>query len=175
MLQLGHSVLFGEIKTKNIDSLKHLNEKNIVDKKFIEEVQVLRGIAEKVDTTVIVDAKSDVYWFVVSGLNEIMKAYSKNSPVYHEAVEVLNDAIDELSGAFKNAYNGNVFIATFTNDADKTTKNIRVRRADTPRQESTTTPKPDKVILFYLLIKVFNKFMIILIFLCMIFAQSFIQ
>ncbi|XP_044004821.1 ATPase H(+)-transporting accessory protein 2 isoform X2 [Aphidius gifuensis] len=167
---LGHSALFGQLTTKKID-LKYLNNNNDIDKKFIEEVQVIRAIAERVDTTVKADDKTDVYWFVVSGLSKIMKEHGKNSLHYNEAIQLLNDALNELSSKFKNAYNNNVFIAAFTNDAQKTSKNTRSRRAVTssPITKESSTQNSMNLAPFYaedypIVFNIFLWFGIILIF-----------
>jgi renin receptor len=117
---LGQSAL-GELKPATIDesSLQSLNLNNDEDRKFLEEVQLLRAIAKKVPTAISADGKSDVYWLVVSGLKPIYDLYGKNSVAAKEALTLLNEALHEINKAFTDVYKNQVLIAAFTNDASQ--------------------------------------------------------
>ncbi|XP_015127674.1 renin receptor isoform X3 [Diachasma alloeum] len=132
---LGQSAL-GELKPNPVDasSLKHLSLSNEEDQKFIEELQLLRAIAQKIPSTVTANSKPDVYWFVVSGLRPVMDLHGKDSEATKEALKLLNDAVNDVSNAFTDIYNGQVVVAVFTNDANKlrNTRSVesRVRREE---------------------------------------------
>ena len=106
---MGQSAL-GELKPTSIDesSLKALNLKNDEDRKFLEEVQLLRAIAKKVPSAVTADNKSDVYWLVVSGLRPVFDVHGKNSVAAKEALTLLNEALHDVSKAFMDAYKNQV-------------------------------------------------------------------
>lgn len=107
--QLGQSAL-GELKPTSIDqsSLRALSLKNDEDKKFLEEVQLLRAIAKKIPSTITADSKPDVYWLVVSGLHPVIEFHGKESASAMEALSLLNDALNDLSKSFVNVYNDKV-------------------------------------------------------------------
>lgn len=108
-MQLGQSAL-GELKPTSIDesSLKALSLKNDEDRKFLEEIQLLRAIAKKVPTAVSADGKSDVYWLVVSGLKPVFDIHGKNSLAAKEALTLLNEALHDINKAFVDAYKNQV-------------------------------------------------------------------
>ncbi|XP_031777735.1 renin receptor isoform X1 [Nasonia vitripennis] len=117
---LGQSAL-GELKPTSIDesSLKALSLKNDEDRKFLEEIQLLRAIAKKVPSAVSADGKPDVYWLVVSGLKPVFDIHGKNSVAAKEALTLLNEALHDVNKAFMDAYKNQVLIAVFTNDASQ--------------------------------------------------------
>ncbi|XP_076173167.1 ATPase H(+)-transporting accessory protein 2 isoform X2 [Ptiloglossa arizonensis] len=117
---LGQSAL-GELKPTPIDetSLKALNLRKEDDKKFLEEVQLLHAIARKAPSAIKPDSKSDIYWLVISGLRPIFDAYGCNSTTSREALLLLNNALNVIHDAFIQAYDGQVLIVAFTNDASK--------------------------------------------------------
>lgn len=92
-------------------SLRFLSLKSDEDRKFLEEVQLLRAIAKKITSTMSTrDSKADVYWFVVSGLRPVIDTYGKGSATSNEARALLNDAINDVSKSFVNVYNDRVSI-----------------------------------------------------------------
>ncbi|XP_043665128.1 ATPase H(+)-transporting accessory protein 2 isoform X3 [Vespula pensylvanica] len=115
---LGQSAL-GELKPVPIDesSLKALRLTNEEDRKFLEEIQLLRAIAKKVPTAIKADDKPDVYWLVVSGLRPVFDLHGNNSTAAKEALLLLNNAFNVISEAFMKAYDNKVVITAFTNDA----------------------------------------------------------
>ncbi|XP_031835299.1 ATPase H(+)-transporting accessory protein 2 isoform X2 [Nomia melanderi] len=117
---LGQSAL-GELKPTPIDetSLKALNLRKEEDRKFLEEVQLLHAIAKKAPSAIKPDSKPDIYWLVVSGLQPIFDAYGNNSTTSKEALSLLNNALNVISDAFIQAYDGQVLIVATTNDASK--------------------------------------------------------
>ncbi|XP_033214858.1 ATPase H(+)-transporting accessory protein 2 [Belonocnema kinseyi] len=117
---LGQSAL-GELKPTSIDqsSLRALSLKNDEDKKFLDEIQLLRAIAKKIPSTITADSKPDVYWLVVSGLHPVIEFHGKESASVMEALSLLNDAFSDLSKSFVNVYNDKVLITSFTNDVSQ--------------------------------------------------------
>ncbi|XP_053986836.1 ATPase H(+)-transporting accessory protein 2 isoform X2 [Hylaeus volcanicus] len=117
---LGQSAL-GELKPTPIDetSLKALNLGKEDDKKFLEEVQLLHAIAKKAPSAIKSDLKSDIYWLVISGLRPIFDDYGFNSTASREAQTLFNNALTVIHDAFVQAYDGQVLIVAFTNDASK--------------------------------------------------------
>ncbi|KAK2585277.1 hypothetical protein KPH14_009970 [Odynerus spinipes] len=117
---LGQSAL-GELKPAPIDesSLKALSLANEEDRKFLEEIQLLRAIAKKVPTAITADDKPDVYWLVVSGLRSVLDLHGNSSIAAKEALSLLNDAFNAINEAFMKAYDGKVVITAFTNDASQ--------------------------------------------------------
>ncbi|XP_076651824.1 ATPase H(+)-transporting accessory protein 2 isoform X1 [Halictus rubicundus] len=135
---LGQSAL-GELKPTPIDetSLKALNLRKEEDKKFLEEVQLLHAIAKKAPSAIKPDSKPDVYWLVVSGLQPVFDAYGSNSTSSKEALVLLNNALNMVRDAFIEAYDGQVLIVAFTNDASKV-HHIRSVTLERQRRESAT-------------------------------------
>lgn len=86
-------------------SLKALNMANNEDRKFLEEVQLLRAIANNVPTVKV--SKSDVYWFIVSGLRQVLHA-GEESPAAKEAYTLLNETLNNVKKAFMKVYNNEV-------------------------------------------------------------------
>ncbi|XP_076298729.1 ATPase H(+)-transporting accessory protein 2 isoform X1 [Lasioglossum baleicum] len=138
---LGQSAL-GELKPTPIDetSLKALNLNKEEDKKFLEEVQLLHAIAKKAPSAIKPDSKPDVYWLVVSGLQPVFDAYGSNSTSSKEALVLLNNALNMVRDAFIEAYDGQVLIVAFTNDASKV-HHIRSVTLERQRRESATDNK----------------------------------
>ncbi|XP_058795338.1 ATPase H(+)-transporting accessory protein 2 isoform X2 [Phymastichus coffea] len=164
---LGQSAL-GELKPSPIDEsfLKALSLKSDEDRKFLDEVQLLRAIAKKVPTAISTDSKPDVYWLVVSGLKSVFDVHGKNSLAAKEALTLLNEALHDVSKAFMNAYKNQVLIAAFTNDASQVrhTRSIlrekrdtpkvgtpsqegnkETEKLETPKDNDTVQPEPDKI------------------------------
>ncbi|CAD6213847.1 GSCOCG00011093001-RA-CDS [Cotesia congregata] len=142
---LGQSAL-GELKPIALDesSVKFLDPKIEEDRKFIEEIQLLRAIAQHVPSTVTANSKPDIYWLVVSGLQPLIELHGKNSQTVQEAFNLLNRVLDDISNAFIEVYNGDVVIAAFTNDANKvrntrSVESLRVRRAEPVSTESSAS------------------------------------
>lgn len=90
-------------------SLKALSLKSDDDRKFLDEVQLLRAIAKKVPTAISSDDKADVYWLVVSGLKSVFDVHGKNSLAAKEALTLLNEALHDVSKAFMDAYKNQVY------------------------------------------------------------------
>ncbi|XP_011139826.1 renin receptor isoform X1 [Harpegnathos saltator] len=137
---LGQSAL-GELKPANIEKLTTLNLEIEEDRKFVEEIQLLKAIADNASSTKKHNTETDVYWIVVSGLKPVLDLHGNNSEAAKEACTLLDDAIDQIYQAFVSAYDGKVVIAAFTNDASKV-RNARSvlldrqsRAADGPRDD----------------------------------------
>lgn len=113
---MGHSTL-GDLKPNSTDNLdvKALNLKNQVNQKFLEELQLLNAIAEKVKTVIKSDNKSGLYWLVVSELKNVLDVNKDNSEASNEAISLLNKTLQNVSNAFKQVYDDKVFnfILTF--------------------------------------------------------------
>lgn len=106
---MGQSAL-GELKPTPIDesTLKALSSKNEVDRKFIDEIQLLQAIAKKVPSAIKTNKKPDVYWLVVSGLQPVFDAHGNDTLAAKEALTLLNEALESVSKAFKDAYKNQV-------------------------------------------------------------------
>ncbi|XP_014475835.1 PREDICTED: renin receptor isoform X2 [Dinoponera quadriceps] len=115
---LGQSAL-GELKPVNIDKLTALSSEIEEDRRFVEEMQLLHAIADNAFSTKKHDSSTDVYWIVVSTFKPVLDFHGNTSAAANEACTVLNDAMEHISKAFVNAYDGKVVIAAFTNDASK--------------------------------------------------------
>lgn len=109
--QLGQSAL-GELKPMPMEfPLEILSQKNDVDRQFLEEMQLLRAIAEKVPSAIKADSVSDVYWFVVSGLRPVLDSYGKESKAAKEGLALLKTTVQDISKAFRKQYNDAVSFA----------------------------------------------------------------
>ncbi|XP_061935928.1 ATPase H(+)-transporting accessory protein 2 isoform X2 [Apis cerana] len=139
---LGQSAL-GELKPTPIDetSLRALSLSKEEDKKFLEEVQLLHAIAKKAPSAIKPDSKSDIYWLVISGLRPIFDAYGSNSTTSREALSLLNNALNVIHDAFIQAYDGQVLIVAFTNDASKV---HHIRSVTLERQKRDTSDTQDE-------------------------------
>ncbi|XP_017889257.1 renin receptor isoform X2 [Ceratina calcarata] len=117
---LGQSAL-GELKPTPIDetSLTALNLRSEEDRKYLEEVQLLHAIANKAPSAIKPDSRPDIYWLVVSGLRPVFDAHGSNSTSSREALTLLNNALNVIHDAFIQAYDGQVLIVAFTNDASQ--------------------------------------------------------
>ncbi|XP_071648726.1 ATPase H(+)-transporting accessory protein 2 isoform X4 [Temnothorax longispinosus] len=115
---LGQSAL-GELKPANMEKekLKSLNSEVEEDRKFVEEIQLLHAVADNAAKKH--DSGTDVYWLVVSGLKPVLDLHGNTSAAAEEASTLLSDAIDHVSNAFVNTYDGKIVVAAFTNDASK--------------------------------------------------------
>ncbi|XP_014610254.1 PREDICTED: renin receptor isoform X4 [Polistes canadensis] len=139
---LGQSAL-GELKPIPIDesSFVALRLTNEEDRKFLEEIQLLRAIAKKVPTAIKADDKSDVYWLVISGLRPVLDLHGKNSTAAKEAFLLLNDALNDISDAFMKVYDNKVLIAAFTNDPSQVR---HTRSISSNKQRRETKDNRDK-------------------------------
>ncbi|GAB1868477.1 Renin receptor [Camponotus japonicus] len=134
---LGQSAL-GELKPTNIEKLKSLNTEEVEeDRKFVEEMRLLNAVADNASSAKKHDSGTDVYWLVVSALKPVVDLYGNTSAAAKEAFTLLNDAMEHITTAFVDAYDGKVVVAAFTNDASKV-RNARSvllerQRRDTPQ------------------------------------------
>lgn len=131
---LGQSAL-GELKPTSIDetSFTGLSLRSEEDRKYMEEVQLLHAIANKVPSAIKPDSRPDIYWLVISGLRPVFDAHGSNSTSSREALTLLNNALDVIHDAFIQAYDGQVLIVAFTNDASKV---HHVRSLDRQRRQA---------------------------------------
>ncbi|XP_043518876.1 ATPase H(+)-transporting accessory protein 2 isoform X1 [Frieseomelitta varia] len=138
---LGQSAL-GELKPTPIDetSLRSLSLRKEEDKKFLEEVQLLHAIAKKVPSAIKPDSKSDIYWLVISSLRPIFDTYGSNSTTSREALSLFDNALNVIHDAFIQAYDGQVLIVAFTNDASKV---HHIRSVTLERQKRDTSDRQD--------------------------------
>ncbi|XP_071564881.1 ATPase H(+)-transporting accessory protein 2 isoform X3 [Temnothorax nylanderi] len=133
---LGQSAL-GELKPANMEKekLKSLNSEVEEDRKFVEEIQLLHAVADNAAKKH--DSGTDVYWLVVSGLKPVLDLHGNTSAAAEEASTLLSDAIDHVSNAFVNTYDGKIVVAAFTNDASK----VRNARSVLERQRREAPPE----------------------------------
>ncbi|XP_071648722.1 ATPase H(+)-transporting accessory protein 2 isoform X1 [Temnothorax longispinosus] len=140
---LGQSAL-GELKPANMEKekLKSLNSEVEEDRKFVEEIQLLHAVADNAAKKH--DSGTDVYWLVVSGLKPVLDLHGNTSAAAEEASTLLSDAIDHVSNAFVNTYDGKIVVAAFTNDASKV-RNARSvlerQRRDAPQDDEQDVQK----------------------------------
>lgn len=111
-MQLGQSAL-GELKPASMEKLISLSPEVEEDRRFVEEVQLLHAIADNASSAKKHDSGTDVYWLVVSALRPILDLHGNSSAAAVEAYTLLNEAIDHVSKAFVNTYDGKVRAFTF--------------------------------------------------------------
>ncbi|XP_029162598.1 renin receptor isoform X3 [Nylanderia fulva] len=133
---LGQSAL-GELKPTNMEKLEFLSSEIEEDRKFVEEMQLLHAIADKVSSVKKHDSSTDVYWLVVSALKPVLDLHGNNS-VSNEAYTLLKDAMERVSKSFVIAYDGQVVVSAFTNDASKVRN---TRSVHLERQRRDTLPE----------------------------------
>ncbi|KAL6259978.1 hypothetical protein P5V15_009886 [Pogonomyrmex californicus] len=131
---LGQSAL-GELKPVNMEKLKSLSSEVEEDRRFVEEMQLLHAIADNAVSAKKHDSGTDVYWLVVSALRPVLDLHGNNSAPAKESYTLLNDAMEHVSKAFVNTYDGKVVIAAFTNDASKV-RNARSVRLERKRRDA---------------------------------------
>ncbi|XP_018314524.1 renin receptor isoform X2 [Mycetomoellerius zeteki] len=140
---LGQSAL-GELKPTNIEKLNNLNSEVEEDRKFIEEIQLLRAIGDNAFSAKKHDSDTDVYWLIISTFKSLLDKHGNDSAAAEEGSKLLNDGIEHVSEGFLNLYNGKIVIAIFTNDAWKV-RNARSvlerKRRDTPPAHKTKNVK----------------------------------
>ncbi|XP_015584718.1 renin receptor isoform X2 [Cephus cinctus] len=145
---LGQSAL-GELKPTAIDesSLKFLSLENEEDRKFLEEVQLLRAIAQKVPSAIRADSIPDVYWLVVSEIRPVLDFHGEESAAAKEALTLLNDALSDVSKAFMDVYENKVLIAAFTNDASQVrhTRSVILERETRDTASNTSSGSGTKI------------------------------
>jgi renin receptor len=132
---LGQSAL-GELKPVNMEKLKSLSSEIEEDRKFVEEMQLLHAIADNAFSAKKHDSGTDVYWLVVSALRPVLDLHGNMSAVTDEANTLLTDAIEHVSKAFVNTYDGKIVIAIFTN-------NVRNARSVLERQRREVKEKEE--------------------------------
>ncbi|KAL0129402.1 hypothetical protein PUN28_004237 [Cardiocondyla obscurior] len=135
---LGQSAL-GELKPVNMEKLKSLSPDVEEDRKFVEEMQLLHAIADNAFSAKKHDSYTNVYWLVVSSLRLVLDYHGNTSAPAQEAYSLLNDAMEHVSKAFMNTYDGRVIITAFTNDARimRSARSILERhRRDTPARKT---------------------------------------
>lgn len=106
-MQLGQSAL-GELKLANMENLKALKSEIEEDHKFVEEIQLLHAIADKVSAAKKHDSCTDVYWLVVSAFKPVLDLHGNTSETATEANTLLIDAMEHVSKAFATTYDGKV-------------------------------------------------------------------
>ncbi|XP_020284350.1 renin receptor isoform X3 [Pseudomyrmex gracilis] len=115
---LGQSAL-GELKPASMEKLVSLSPEVEEDRRFVEEIQLLHAIADNASSAKKHDSGTDVYWLVVSALRPILDLHGNSSAPVVEAYTLLNEAMEHVSKAFVNTYDGKVVVAVFTNDASR--------------------------------------------------------
>ncbi|XP_020284349.1 renin receptor isoform X2 [Pseudomyrmex gracilis] len=135
---LGQSAL-GELKPASMEKLVSLSPEVEEDRRFVEEIQLLHAIADNASSAKKHDSGTDVYWLVVSALRPILDLHGNSSAPVVEAYTLLNEAMEHVSKAFVNTYDGKVVVAVFTNDASRlrNTRSVLLerQRRDVKRDE----------------------------------------
>lgn len=91
-----------------MEQLKSLSSEIEEDHKFVEEMQLLHAIADNAFSAKKHDSGTDVYWLVVSALKPVLDLHGNTSATADEAYALLKDAIEHVSKAFVNTYDGKV-------------------------------------------------------------------
>jgi len=94
-----------------MEKLNTLNSDVEEDRKFVEEIQLLHAIADNAFSAKKHDSSTDVYWLVVSALKPVLDLHGNTSAAAKEAYMLLNNAIEHVSKAFINIYDGKVIIS----------------------------------------------------------------
>ncbi|XP_018373334.1 PREDICTED: renin receptor isoform X2 [Trachymyrmex cornetzi] len=140
---LGQSAL-GELKPTKIEKLNVLNSEIEEDRKFIEEIQLLRAIGDNALSAKKHDSGTDVYWLVVSALKPCLEMHGNSSTVNEEAFHLLTSGIEHVSKGLLNHYDGKIVIVIFTNDAwkERNARSVLERkRRDEPPAHKTKNVK----------------------------------
>jgi len=93
-----------------MEKLKTLSLEIEEDRNFVEEMQLLHAIADNACSAKKHDSSTDVYWLVVSALKPVLDLHGNTSAATTEAYTLLNNAIEHVSKAFVNTYDGKVII-----------------------------------------------------------------
>lgn len=91
-----------------MEKLKALSSEVEEDRKFVEEMQLLHAIADNASSAKKHDSGTDVYWLIVSALKPVLELHGNTSEAAKEAYVLLNDAIEHITKAFVNTYDGKV-------------------------------------------------------------------
>lgn len=91
-----------------MEKLKFLSSDVEEDRKFVEEMQLLHAIAENAFSAKKHDSGTDVYWLVVSALKPVLDLHGNVSAAAQEAHTLLSNAMEHISKAFENTYDGKV-------------------------------------------------------------------
>lgn len=79
-----------------------------MDRKLVEEIQLLHAIADNASSTKKHDSGTCVYWLVISELRSFMECHGNMSTEAEEALSLMKDAIKCITAAFTQAYADNV-------------------------------------------------------------------
>lgn len=91
-----------------MEKLKTLSSEVEEDRKFVEEMQLLHAIADNAFSAKKHDSGTYVCWLVVSALGPVLDLHGNTSVVAKEAYMLLSDALEHVSKAFINTYDGKV-------------------------------------------------------------------
>lgn len=91
-----------------MEKLKSLSSEVEEDRKFVEEMQLLHAIADNAFSAKKHDSGTDVYWIVVSAFKPVLDLHGNTSAAAKEANMLLSNAMEHISKAFVNTYDGKV-------------------------------------------------------------------
>lgn len=91
-----------------MEKLKFLSSEVEEVRKFVEEMQLLHAVGDNAFSAKKHDSGTDVYWLVVSTFKPVLDLYGNSSAATDEARALLKDAIEHVSKAFVNTYDGKV-------------------------------------------------------------------
>ncbi|XP_022919579.2 ATPase H(+)-transporting accessory protein 2 [Onthophagus taurus] len=118
-----------KIKTQNVQ-YKYLNTDLEEDRKFVEEFQVLKAVADALELgTVQREALPKVLWLKLGSLHALSDVYGKNSTVVQEAKQLLSETFLTINQSLQKMFSGRVLITVITSDASHTR---RFKRDATP-------------------------------------------
>ncbi|XP_025837374.1 renin receptor [Agrilus planipennis] len=96
---------------------KHLKVGFKEDRQFINELQLLNAITEKIESGAYQRSPApSVFWFKFSAYKSVVNFHGENSTAANEAKVLLLDAIARLQSAFKKLYSGDVLVNVLTNE-----------------------------------------------------------
>ncbi|KAG7310039.1 hypothetical protein JYU34_004571 [Plutella xylostella] len=131
----GISSLFGDMAIPKVSkqSLQHLKQDQVEeDYSFLQDLAVLKAITEKVSSGAISpDNSVDFYNLRVTSLHALSDYHGPSSMQTKEAKKLLVSALEELSRAFVQAYDGAVLVTAVTSDIEHTR---RARAVAAPRE-----------------------------------------
>lgn len=125
--------LFKSIKKSKSKKPMYGHLRNTVDedREFLEEINLLNEIADKIETASIQrDFTPDLYWFRILKLHGLVDFHGENSTAAKEAKQLLNDVIMRLNQAFKKAYSGSVLVTVVISDNSHTRKTRNILATD---------------------------------------------
>lgn len=71
-------------------------------------MRLLNAVADNASSAKKHDSGTDVYWLVISAVKPVVDVHGNTSAAAKEAFTLLNDAMEHITTAFVDAYDGKV-------------------------------------------------------------------